>query len=387
MASPLSNQTNASAGGVTLHPHVSKLVTRLHNIRGYLLRKSRNTQSTFFGARDNLINSTKAIAGGAGIGLEKESNIAPSLKLGFGKSTVTRDAIIDQRDINIQNRFQALQDELDLLEHDLYNIEVEHERETVFEGNIAGGTIKEVSKSKSKTSRPKQVISLKDTAEYNAAVDEVVKKYDLEDKIALNNAPGRLNKVPRLLPKVVHFQGDEEIDVHDNVAQTDAIHTETSTENRPTELSEDQEWFNFFNKKGINKMCKSAKHVKAYTKLVTYLKFKSFLKHRDTSLIQLLTQQAQTWMIKEGYKLQDPLEYTTMANAVTVAFLISEEEMKFRQIIKRKSNFDNMGYLNKTVRGELGKVFQVNLMPEVVGDLFGKIGRKQLKLDNTKLAV
>ena len=57
--------------------------------------------------------------------------------------------------------------------------------------------------------------------------------------------------------------------------------------------------------------------------------------------------------------LDDPLHYTVIASAVTVAFMISEEELMFREAIKNKTNWDNMRHLNATISGDLGKVFRL----------------------------
>lgn len=145
--------------------------------------------------------------------------------------------------------------------------------------------------------------------------------------------------------------------VVENDMQTDNIGIGVNIEQSP--LSMNNELFKIPKRKFINKIIKDKKYYKAHSRLVSYLRCKTFLKHRDTSLIQQLVHMANIWMVTEKYLLDDPLHYTVIASAVTVAFMISEEELMFREAIKNKTNWDNMRHLNATISGDLGKVFRL----------------------------
>ena len=154
---------------------------------------------------------------------------------------------------------------------------------------------------------------------------------------------------------------------------TSATGTETSvgyndTQTESSALEHDNELFKIPKRKSVNKMVKNKTMFSAYSKLLNYLRCKTFLKFRDASLMQQLVHQSNVWMVKEGYDLTDPLHYTVISNAVTVAFLISTEELTFRQAIKNKANWDNMTHMNKTIAGDLGKVFRLPSEGSVFSD-------------------
>lgn len=89
--------------------------------------------------------------------------------------------------------------------------------------------------------------------------------------------------------------------------------------------------------------------------LVYYLRTKFFLKFRDHALMQTMVHEARMWLLKNGHTCDNKVDYETLTSAVTVAFMITKEEIAFRQLIKNKKNFDNMVHLNKTVTGNLGR--------------------------------
>lgn len=149
----------------------------------------------------------------------------------------------------------------------------------------------------------------------------------------------------------------QSISIVDNDAQNNNI--SLGTEALDSELIENQELFRIPSRSKVNKIIKSKKYYKAHSQLLTFLRCKTFLKHRDTSLIQQLVHLANNWMQGHKYLLDDPLHYSIISSAVTVAFMISEEELQFRQSIKNKTNWDNMKHLNATITGDLGKVFRV----------------------------
>lgn len=202
-------------------------------------------------------------------------------------------------------------------------------------------------------------VAIEDVNKFNSRVEELFP--NLKGKIARNNGGMYdLVNLAHLITQPDYVIENEKV-LRFKTAETT---TETSTNYNDTQadysiLTEDRELFKVPSRKEINKLVKNKKVFSAYTKLLNYLKCKTFLKFRDASLMQQLVHQANVWMVKEGYDLTDGLHYTTITNAVTVAFLISTEELTFRQSIKNKTNWDNMLHHNKTISGDLGKVFRL----------------------------
>lgn len=151
----------------------------------------------------------------------------------------------------------------------------------------------------------------------------------------------------------------QSINIADNDCQTNSVSIEANVEENV--LNNDQELFRIPKRRDINKIIKNKKIYKAHSRLLSYLRCKAFLKHRDTALIQQLVHMANVWMVKEGHLLDQPIHYSVIANAVTIAFLVSEEELSFREAIKNKTNWDNMKHLNNTIKGDLGKVYRLPL--------------------------
>jgi len=120
-------------------------------------------------------------------------------------------------------------------------------------------------------------------------------------------------------------------------------------------LNKNQEFFKIPSRTKINAIFKNKKYFKAHSELLNYLRCKNFLKYRDVSFMQQLVHQANIWMLKAGYSMDHAAHYTIMSHAVTLAFLVSEEELMFRTVIKSEANFDNIKHLNSTLKGDLGK--------------------------------
>lgn len=108
----------------------------------------------------------------------------------------------------------------------------------------------------------------------------------------------------------------------------------------------------------INKITKKKKRFLVYSKLLNFLRTKHFLKIRNTSLINQLVIDARVWLMKNGCTTESPDDYELLATAVTIAFTVQPEELKFRAVIKNDNNLDNMTHLNKTLIGDLGKKFR-----------------------------
>jgi len=108
-------------------------------------------------------------------------------------------------------------------------------------------------------------------------------------------------------------------------------------------------------RKQVNKLVRDKKSLRVYDRLLFYLRAKHFMKFRDASLINNLVTDARVWLNKNKFDMESEVEYQILANAVCGAFLVSVEELQFREKIKDGRNYDNMAHLNRTVKGNLGK--------------------------------
>lgn len=203
-----------------------------------------------------------------------------------------------------------------------------------------------------------------DVANFNNKVKELLTKEELR-KVNKHPITGQylMSDIISLVPPKFELNkhvDEEMIDAYttvDNDCETNDNSVETNAVD--SKLYDNQELFKVPKRKEINEIIKNKKYFKAHSRLLSYLRCKSFLKFRDASLMQQLVHQANVWMVKEGYELDEPIHYTVIANAVTVAFLISREELEFRQAIKHRVNWDNMKHLNSTIAGDLGKVYRM----------------------------
>jgi len=163
---------------------------------------------------------------------------------------------------------------------------------------------------------------------------------------------GRILKLHTKLGHVQTRTQECKIYTTDDVCvQTDTINMETQPE-----PYDDQDKMTIPNRKFINKLYKNKKSFTTYSRLYYHLKLKYHLKHRDHQLINQLVHEARTWMIKEKRTCDTQNDYTIMSSAVLSAFLVSDEELIFRQQIKERTQLDNMNHLNKTVTGDMGKI-------------------------------
>lgn len=122
--------------------------------------------------------------------------------------------------------------------------------------------------------------------------------------------------------------------------------------------------FRTFPRKSINKMVQKTRVIKTYSKLTNFLKCKFFMRQRDHSLINTMVNDARIWLLKQGSKCETDEDFFVLSQSVLVAFLVNEQEMKFRAVLKDDKNWDNMAHLNKTVAGNLGKVSLLRMAKE-----------------------
>jgi len=157
----------------------------------------------------------------------------------------------------------------------------------------------------------------------------------------------------------------------------------TSGKESSSKLISVPEWedFELPERKKINKVVKGKKTFKVYSRLLYHLRTKYFLKYRDHHFINLLVNEARIWMVKNEFKCDSATDYAIMSSAVLTAFLVSKEELEFRQVIKDPVNFDNMTHLNATVIGDLGKSNHIPKEHSWLGDRLPNMTLKSRTLD------
>lgn len=106
----------------------------------------------------------------------------------------------------------------------------------------------------------------------------------------------------------------------------------------------------------IAKLAADKKSRFVYSKLLNYLRCKHFMHTRDHHFITTLVADARAWLLKGGHDMEKPLTFAVLANAVTQAFMVNQEELDFRARIKNPVALDHIEHLNATMSGELGRV-------------------------------
>jgi len=107
----------------------------------------------------------------------------------------------------------------------------------------------------------------------------------------------------------------------------------------------------------VNTAIRGRKTFRLFTRLYYHLRIKYHLKFRDSNFMNQLVSEARIWMVKNDFKCDNATDFAVMSSSVLAAFLVSREELEFREAVKDKVNWDNMVHLNKTVAGNLGKVW------------------------------
>lgn len=129
-------------------------------------------------------------------------------------------------------------------------------------------------------------------------------------------------------------------------------------------------------RKEINKKVKNLDHINSLTPLTYHLKCKYFMSLRTVELINNMVRDSRIWMSANKYNLNNQDDYYLMTQSVMAAFLIDEQELKFRQLLKNRSNFDNMAHLNNTLSGNLGRTNRLFPLRErgILSSVAGAIG-------------
>lgn len=131
----------------------------------------------------------------------------------------------------------------------------------------------------------------------------------------------------------------------------------------------------------INRLIKKKSNYKTHSKLLNFLRCKFHLKYRDHHFMNTLVHEARVWMMTNKHTCDNPDDYSILSSAVLAAFLISGEELEFRQAIKNRTNWDNMNHLNKTITGNLGKVNRIPSETTFIGSLLPDLKVKPRVMD------
>lgn len=107
----------------------------------------------------------------------------------------------------------------------------------------------------------------------------------------------------------------------------------------------------------INRTVRKRKWIKVYEKLYFYLKCKYFMRTRDPAMINNMVADARIWLTKSSHKCESSEDYLLLTSSVSGAFMVDDNELEFRAMIKNDTNWDNTTHLNKTLKGDLGAYF------------------------------
>ena len=142
--------------------------------------------------------------------------------------------------------------------------------------------------------------------------------------------------------------------MNDNIGYNVGLGTDTQTGIESDNY--DVEFFKVPSRSAIRTMVRSKKYMKVHSRLLNYLRIKYHMSYRDHHHIARLANEARIWLLKDGHKCDNAIDYAVFASAVQCAFLVSPEELEMRSVIKGQQNHDNMIHLNKTMSGNFGKV-------------------------------
>lgn len=97
--------------------------------------------------------------------------------------------------------------------------------------------------------------------------------------------------------------------------------------------------------------------VRSHRRLTNFLKIKHFMKSRTVPLINTLITDARVWLMKDGRKCDTDEDYLVMTSSVMAAYMVQEEELAFRELLRNVENHRNTRDLNSLIDdGILGHV-------------------------------
>jgi hypothetical protein len=155
--------------------------------------------------------------------------------------------------------------------------------------------------------------------------------------------------------KIPKTQKKKQVVKHVEFVDTRETQTNPSENNAATIEEEPTTPFKFPNRKKINDFVKNKPFIKAVESLTYFLKIKYFFSKRDILLVNNMIRDARQYLTNHKHSLDNESDYYQMTQAVMAAFIVDDQELKFRAIIKNRDNYDSWQHVNDTIAGNLGK--------------------------------
>lgn len=111
-------------------------------------------------------------------------------------------------------------------------------------------------------------------------------------------------------------------------------------------------------RKAVNTALIKKRWFKVYSKLLNHIRIKYFMRSRDTTTIHNMVADARVWLLKNGHTCDTDIDYTILSASVMASFVVSEEELEFRKLLKDSNVLDGVKHLNATMSGDLGQAWR-----------------------------
>lgn len=150
----------------------------------------------------------------------------------------------------------------------------------------------------------------------------------------------------------------------DGQTQTFDLEVQTDIDVSPQLLSENPVEYNKrIDIKALQKFAHKQKWIKSYSKLSYHLRIKYHMSVRNYTTYTYMKQDARTWMLKNGFTCDTQFDYTFMVSCVNAAFVIQDEEIITREMVKNNINLPAMEKINNFVAGDLGFLPREGIFP------------------------
>lgn len=126
-------------------------------------------------------------------------------------------------------------------------------------------------------------------------------------------------------------------------------HNNESTQSKLLDMKQ----FKFAVKEKVKEVAQKLKSVEAYPKLVYHLKMKYFMSNRNINLVNNMVRDARIYMLNNKFECDNEEDHYIMTQSVMAAFVVDEQELKFKEILKNKNNFNNSFNLSEVLDGKI----------------------------------
>lgn len=180
------------------------------------------------------------------------------------------------------------------------------------------------------------------------------------------------------------INSDENITQINKEQNNKRAHATTSETNESEENDDTFYWHTLPKRKTVNKIVKNMRSIAAHERLTNFLKIKYFMKRRDISTMNNMVADARTWLLKNKYSCERAEDYDILTTSVSLAYMVTMEELQFRQLMKNKQNYENMAHINATLDGDLGKTMGA---ASYKGESFGRSMLRSLPFPKTNIVI